>query len=234
MNENLCVICGNILPKYRTKICSDLCYKERNRQRQKQWREEHRVTKYCVMCGAVLPAYKMKCCSELCSLQYKKQYSKQWRERNSEYVKQYCEENNERLRQYDKQYYLENREHKKQQKRRRYRKERGLPEDWDLSRESTIEVIMRRWLQDFNVNFIKQHYINLKVLGANWTRVDFFIEPNICLYSDGDYHHGLEIARERDVKINKALEAGDYIVIRISESDILTGIRPIEILELVQ
>ena len=220
MNKRLCVICGNILPKYRSKICSDLCYKGRNRQRQEQWREEHREIGYCVVCGSILPKYKIKCCSDLCHREYKRQYLKYWRERNKEYIRQYREENNERLKQYDKLYYEANKEDKRQYTRRWYRRKLGLPEDWDLSRESSIEVIMKRWLQDFNIEFVEQHYINLKILGAHWTRVDFFIEPNICLYSDGDYRHGLE--------------KGNYIVIRISESDILGGIRPIEILELVQ
>ena len=164
---------------------------------------------------------------------------------NPEKWKEYRLNNLEKVKEYLRKYYLNNLERRREYRqdniekikeydRKRYRRGRGLPDDWDLSRESSIEIIMQRWLQDTHIGFMKQHYINLKKLGASYTRVDFFLEPNICFYCDGNYYHELEGRQESDARINRALESGGYIVIRLSESDILAGVRPIEILELIQ
>ncbi len=162
-----------------------------------------------------------------------REYRLKNREKIKEYKRKQYQNNREKERERRRKHYQNNREKIKRNSSNQYRRSRGLPEDCDLSQPSSIEIIMKQWLQDANIEFVEQHYINLK---ENWTKVDFFIEPNICLYSDGDYWHGPENpdVQERDDRINRALEEKGHIVIRLGESDILAGVRPVEILELVQ
>lgn len=115
-----------------------------------------------------------------------------------------------------------------------YRRSRGLPEDCNLTKESSIETIMKRWLLESDIDFVQHYYIDLKNSTRTW--VDFFIpEPNICLYCDGDYWHGPERPdiQERDARINKALEAMGHSVVRMSETEIVEGNRPWWIGELI-
>jgi len=163
---------------------------------------------------------------------YRLNNSARERERKHEHY----QNNREREKERNHEYYQNNSGKFKERSRIQYRRLRGLPEGCDLSRPSSIEIIMKRWLQDSNIEFTEQHYINLKETDVNWTKVDFFIEPNICVYCDGDYWHGSENpdVQKRDVRINRALEKKGHIVIRLNGSDILAGVRPIEILELVQ
>lgn len=52
------------------------------------------------------------------------------------------------------------------------------------------------------------------------TQPDFFIEPNTCIYCDGDYWHNLPEVIQRDKKINDVLKFGGYKVIRLWEHQI--------------
>jgi len=134
----------------------------------------------------------------------------------------------------DDKYYRDNQAEILERKRRHYRDVRGLPEDWDLSKESSIEAIMRKWLQESGIEFIQQHFIDLE--DSTWTRVDFYIpEANVCLYCDGDYWHGplKPEKQESDTRINKTLEVMGYNVIRMTETEILEGNRPWWIGELI-
>jgi very-short-patch-repair endonuclease len=89
---------------------------------------------------------------------------------------------------------------------------------------------MKEWLNEVGIDFIEQHRINLN--GRSYTKVDFFIpRMKICLYCDGDYWHSKLEVRERDVRIDRELEALGYIVFRTSQSEILNGMRPHWILE---
>jgi len=211
----ICVVCGKELPKYRRICCSDICSKERKLKRDRERRNTFEYRKR----DKERSHRRYKENSE-----YREDQNRKKREKyhnNSEFR----ENKNRRQRE---RYYndFEYRENKLEQDRRKYRRDLGLPENADLHKESGLEIITREWLQENDIEFITQYYINLRMLGANWTHVDFFIEPNICLYSDGNYYHGSEAIQERDARINKALESGGYNVIRLSETEILNGIRP--------
>lgn len=49
---------------------------------------------------------------------------------------------------------------------------------------------------------------------------DIFIEPNICIFIDGDYWHNRPEVKERDLEVNDTLTKQRYEVIRIWEKDI--------------
>ena len=49
---------------------------------------------------------------------------------------------------------------------------------------------------------------------------DIFIEPNICIFADGDYWHTRPGEQEKDKKINKQLKKMGYIVFRFWEHTI--------------
>lgn len=242
----LCVICGKPLVGSQRKLCSDReCHKERWRKRSHNYyhnnleREKKRNRKRYLNNQEKMREYSRKYYWD--NQEKRKEYSREYyhnnREKILERAKEYRQNNLEKVTGHERKYRQNNLEKESERGCKHYRRIRGLPEDWGLSRESSIEAIMKRWLQDSNIEFTEQHYINLKAFGANWTRVDFFIEPNICLYSDGgigNYYHGTKDIQERDTRINRALETGGHVVIRLSESDILAGVRPIEILELIQ
>jgi very-short-patch-repair endonuclease len=91
------------------------------------------------------------------------------------------------------------------------------------SEQTNIERAMEAWLVDNNINYTAEHLIKFD---KSFTIVDFFIEPNICLYCDGDYWHSILKVQARDVKQNESLSAMGYNVIRLSETEILNGVRP--------
>ena len=260
----LCVVCGKSLVGSQRKLCSDReCHKERrketvrkyyqnnweklrvyNRERYQNNLEKERgrsrecSRKHRLKNSEKIAEYKRKYRhnNQEKIAKYRCEYHRKNREKLNNYNREYRQNNCEKLKESNHKYYYSNQEKKRENRRKYYRRTRGLPEDCDLSHPSSIELIMKQWLQDSSIEFTEQQYINLRAFGANWTRVDFFIEPNICLYSDGGigtYYHGTKDVQERDDRINKALEEGGHIVIRLSESDILTGVRPVEILELI-
>jgi DNA mismatch endonuclease (patch repair protein) len=83
-----------------------------------------------------------------------------------------------------------------------------------------IEIKLEKFLNEMNINFISQKHIKLQ---KYHTDVDAFIEPNICIYADGCYHHACEIhhpnskfiyKRDTDIKQTKQLEELGYVVLR--------------------
>jgi very-short-patch-repair endonuclease len=92
------------------------------------------------------------------------------------------------------------------------------------TKNTDIELILKEWLIKNNIKFIEQKPI------YNVTIPDFFIEPNICLYADGDYWHNLEDTKKRDKKINVYLKSNGYKIIRLKGSEIHQGKRPMELL----
>ena len=90
--------------------------------------------------------------------------------------------------------------------------------------DTDIELIIEGWLVRNNIKHEKQKNIE----GVSIP--DFFIEPNICIYADGDYWHGLEKVKKRDKWINGQLKGRGYNVIRILGSAIKSGVRPNELL----
>lgn len=82
-----------------------------------------------------------------------------------------------------------------------------------------------------------QHYLEVE---STYTLVDFFIpipdsDTGICIYCDGDYWHGPEFpdTMKKDNMQGRELEERGHIVIRLNETDIQNGVRPEEILELI-
>jgi len=90
--------------------------------------------------------------------------------------------------------------------------------------DTDIELILESWLETQQITYTKQ----IPLLGI--TIVDFFVEPNVCLYADGDYWHNLPKVKARDRWINWQLKENDYKVIRLSGSEIKAGVRPLELL----
>lgn len=86
-----------------------------------------------------------------------------------------------------------------------------------------IEIILEKWLLENEIQFVK-HKTILR------TTPDFFIDPNICLYADGDYWHNKPKRKEQDEAINKRLNESGYAVIRLKGSEIYNGKRPSELL----
>ena len=251
--QKFCVVCGNPLPRLHSKLCS-------NRECKRVWvnaqgrkKFNSRENKLCIICGKPLTGNQQKTCSVECRVMWKRKYQDEYRlnhqEEKAEYSREYRLNNREKIEKWywDNQKYLKeyrrkrgpkyyqmNKERINKRTRKNYLLSRGLPEDWDLSRESSIETIMKRWLQESDIEFVQQYYINLE--NSSRTHVDFFIpEANVCLYCDGDYWHGPKRpdAQERDVRNNKALVGMGYSVVRMTETEILEGNRPWWIGELI-
>lgn len=94
------------------------------------------------------------------------------------------------------------------------------------TKDTGIEIIIKKWLTENNIAFTPQY-------PTKHTLVDFFILPNICLFTDGDYWHGTRFPKRqiKDKIITSNLIEEGYMVIRLWESDIQKGKRPLEILE---
>ena len=240
----LCVVCGKPLTGKQRKTCSVECRRERRKKYIHEYRqnnlerERKRNRKYQQNNSEKRKEYRRKYYQD--NLEKMRKYRRKYRQNNLEKMRESSrnryQDNLEKERERGRERRRNNRGKERERGHKYYRRTRGLPEDWDLSQPSSIEIMVKQWLQDSDIEFTEQQYINLRTFGANWTRVDFFIEPNICVYCDGDYWHGLENpdVQECDVRINRALEEKGHVVIRLTESDILAGVRPVEILELIQ
>jgi very-short-patch-repair endonuclease len=210
-----CIICGKLLTGRQIKLCSDKeCYKKRKYERELIYHQNN--------------LKKIKEYQKGYQHDYYQNNRERWSKHNREYYQNNRENLNKRDRERKRERYQNDPEFRKSSNKRdheQYRRSRGLPEDCDLRKESSIEKIMRGWLEKFNIEFIEQYYINLE--NSTWTRVDFYIpELNICLYVDGNYWHSLPERQESDIRINKALEEMRYKIIRMTETEILEGNRP--------
>lgn len=81
-------------------------------------------------------------------------------------------------------------------------------------KDTDIEIIIEDWLKKSGVKYEKQKPI------GNFTIVDFFIEPDWCLYADGDYWHSKPERIKKDLNINRRLKEMGFFVQRISGSAI--------------
>lgn len=97
-----------------------------------------------------------------------------------------------------------------------------LPKQWAHKKysDTDIERILEEWLKSKGIKYEKQK----QLLGI--TLVDFFIEPNICLYADGDYWHSLPKRKQSDGLIRKILRDSGYRTIWLKGSEIKAGVRP--------
>lgn len=211
-----CIICGKELTGRQRKICSN---RECHIKRKSELDHKYYLNN-------------QKRIKENCHNYYQNnrekinENSREYRRDNSEKVKEsickWRQKNPEKIKEGGRNYRHKNLEEIKEKDRKRYRNIRGLPEDCDLHEESSIEVIMREWLQENDIEFIPQHYIDLE--NSTWTHVDFYIPgANICIYVDGDYWHSLIEVQERDIRNNRILEEMRYDVIRVTETEILEG-----------
>lgn len=83
-----------------------------------------------------------------------------------------------------------------------------------------IELLLKDYLITKCIDFVQQKPIE-------WITIpDFFVEPNIRVYADGDYWHNKEEVIKRDKRINENLQKKGYEVIRITGTNIKKGIYP--------
>lgn len=79
-------------------------------------------------------------------------------------------------------------------------------------KDTKIELKMQEELKRRGISF-KKH---IEIFGLP----DIFVEPNICIFCDGDYWHNREGAKERDAKVNDRLGRIGYRVVRFWEHEI--------------
>jgi len=80
------------------------------------------------------------------------------------------------------------------------------------TKDTTIEVFLQDALNEQNIIFETHKSI--------FGQPDIFIEPNICIFADGDYWHNLPKSIERDVEVNRNLTVNGYVVLRFMEHQI--------------
>ena len=225
MNK-FCVICGKELIGRQRKLCSD---KECRKKRKSEWDHKYYLNNQERIKRNTHKYYQD---NQEKMRDHNRNYSYVYRQNNQEKIKEqqreYCQNNPKKVKEYKHEYYQNNLEMIKENGHKRYRRSRGLPEDADLHKESSIERIIREWLQKNNIEFIAQYYINFE--NSTWTYVDFYIhELNICLYCDGNYYHLFPNVKKCDANQNRILPQMGYKVIRLSEAEILNGNRPWEL-----
>ena len=76
-------------------------------------------------------------------------------------------------------------------------------------RDTYIEVIIQSELKNRTIDF-QTHY---PILG----QPDIFIQPNLCIFCDGDYWHNYPIGRKKDKRITEQLQEEGFIVLRFWE-----------------
>jgi DNA mismatch endonuclease (patch repair protein) len=79
--------------------------------------------------------------------------------------------------------------------------------------DTSIELELQEALMEEGIKFTPQKY---ELKGTP----DIFIEPNICIFADGDYWHNIPKQIEKDKNINKYLISEGYEVLRFWEHDI--------------
>jgi G:T-mismatch repair DNA endonuclease (very short patch repair protein) len=82
------------------------------------------------------------------------------------------------------------------------------------TKDTIPEIIMQDLLTSYSIPF--QKHVNI----LDFCQPDIFIEPNICIFADGDYWHNRPATVQRDIKVNKFLECNGYKVVRYWEHEI--------------
>ncbi len=88
-----------------------------------------------------------------------------------------------------------------------------------LTKATSIEIKLWVELKRRNIKFKK----NKPILGL--TRPDAFIEPNICIYADGDYWHNIPSYKIRDKRQNRILKSKGFKVFRFWQHEINNNIK---------
>lgn len=84
--------------------------------------------------------------------------------------------------------------------------------------DTSIELALQSALTSANIPYQTQYRINFE--SRKFTLVDVFIEPNICVFADGDYWHSLPGNMARDLRNAPLLAAKGFKVLRFWEKDI--------------
>ena len=79
-------------------------------------------------------------------------------------------------------------------------------------KDSLPERILQRALKFAEISY----ETHKKIMG----QPDIFIEPNVCIFVDGDYWHSTPKQKKRDKAVNKFLKKEGYRIIRLTEFDI--------------
>jgi very-short-patch-repair endonuclease len=90
---------------------------------------------------------------------------------------------------------------------------------------TNIEIKLGKMIKSLGIEYSVQKPILLETVS---TVVDAFINPNICIYVDGCYHHSClihhpnnyEWRRKYDSKQTEALQLHNYVVLRFWEHEI--------------
>lgn len=86
-------------------------------------------------------------------------------------------------------------------------------------KDTKPERVAQQGLTELKIDYTKHKAI--------FGQPDIFIEPNICIFIDGDYWHNTERGIKRDAEVKKRLEELGYVVYRIWEHEILDKKKPI-------
>jgi very-short-patch-repair endonuclease len=83
-------------------------------------------------------------------------------------------------------------------------------------KDTKIEVALQKTFKKEKIKFIK--HVNI----LNLTQPDIFIEPNVCVYADGDYWHGPDFPerQKKDIQITSKLRHSGFSVFRFKEHKI--------------
>jgi very-short-patch-repair endonuclease len=87
--------------------------------------------------------------------------------------------------------------------------------------DTKIEKTIQKLLNDNEISFATHKVFRV---GNRMHQVDIFVEPNLCIECDGEYWHSLPEQVIRDRIIDTELLKQKYIVLRLSENDIMTNV----------
>jgi DNA mismatch endonuclease (patch repair protein) len=79
-------------------------------------------------------------------------------------------------------------------------------------KDTSIEVALQNGLRERGIAFETHKPI--------YGQPDIFIEPNICIFADGEYWHSRPEVKERDAEVNRILTERGYRVLRFWEHEI--------------
>ena len=86
-------------------------------------------------------------------------------------------------------------------------------------RDTKIEIALQKELKRRKITF-KKH---VSLIG----QPDIFIEPNVCIFADGDYWHNRQGSQSHDLEVTRKLTEQNYFVLRFWGSEINKDIKSI-------
>lgn len=110
-------------------------------------------------------------------------------------------------------------------------KGRKLTEEWKdkIKQKRRYQVIPNK---DTSIEIQLQEALKQKGIAFEphkplFGQPDIFIQPNLCIFADGDYWHNREKSKSRDILVNSTLTQQGYIVLRFWEHQINSDIKSI-------